>query len=426
MKRLRFVLLAAALASAFAGRGLYAETVTWCNRYITLEKIKLTSSNKNFNFQDENGTTNSCVGYNKYNGDGSLLKDGETSADVDMSTLDLTKFYNVKGIIQLWQGGWEFMPIEFTEWKTEEVTLRKLCADGVEQNTYTISNPLQVVYVDTDRKSVWVKDGTGQSIWSTSPEAPNAENFAIDYAGNTRENQAYYDQSNWCQLVFDGEIPSSLSRNPIIKGGMITGKFTNKMNPTLSNVVLGDDPIKQESSSYATNYYVARNFAANSDGYFFMNPKPQEYADIVWAIYNSADNTMTMPSNASQNPDGFTGSFKVDMSMNLDPTLKLMDFDETGMGYEHFTAIVRLTSTTSNAPMLKDRMPANTEYVVFPLDITQDDVPTGITDVNGKAIKSVKYVNVAGMVSDKPFSGVNIVVTEYTDGSRSTTKMLRK
>ena len=53
-------------------------------------------------------------------------------------------------------------------------------------------------------------------------------------------------------------------------------------------------------------------------------------------------------------------------------------------------------------------------------------MPTGITDVNGKAVKSVKYVTVAGMVSDKPFSGVNIVVTEYTDGSRSTTKMLRK
>ena len=402
------------------------DVANWSNHYITLEKIKLTSSSKNFNFQDENGTTNSCVGYNKYNGDGSLLKDGETSADVDMSTLDLTKFYNVKGIIQLWQGGWEFMPIEFTEWKTEEVTLRKLCADGVEQNTYTISNPLQVVYVDTDRKSVWVKDGTGQSIWSTSPEAPNAENFAIEYASNTRSQQAYYDQSNWCQLVFDDEIPTALVNLPIINGGMITGKFTNKMNPTLENVELGENFVQTESSSYTTNYYVAANFNGPQLGYFFMNPKPQEYADIVWAIYDAETKTMTMPSNTSQNPERFTGSFKVDMSMNLDPTLVLQDGTQTGKGYDHFHAIIRLASTaTSNAPMLKDRMPANTEYVVYPLDITQD-VPTGITDVNGKAVKSVKYVNVAGMVSDKPFSGVNIVVTEYTDGSRSTTKMLRK
>ena len=399
---------------------------TWCNHYITLEKIKLTSSSKNFNFKNEAGTQNNCVGYNKYNGDGSLLKDGTTSADVLMPT-DLTKYYNVKGIIQLWQGGWEFMPIEFTEWKPAEVTLRKLCADGVEQNTYTISNPLQVVYVDTDRKSVWVKDGTGQSIWSTSPEAPNAENFAIEYASNTRSQQAYYDQSNWCQLVFDGEIPAAMANLPIINGGMITGKFTNKMNPTLENVELGEDFVQTQSSSYATNYYVAANFNGPQLGYFFMNPKPQEYADIVWAIYDSSNQTMIMTNNSNKNPEGFEGSFKVNMSMNVNPSLQLVDGTQTGKGYEHFHAIIRLTSATSNAPMLKDRMPANTEYVVYPLDITQD-VPTAINtiDVNGKAVKSVKYVNVAGVVSDKPFSGVNIVVTEYTDGSRTTSKMLRK
>lgn len=400
------------------------DVANWSNHYITLEKIKLTSSSKNFNFQDENGTTNSCVGYNKYNGDGSLLKGGTTSADVIMPT-DLTKFYNVKAILQLWQGGWEIMPIEFTEWKTEEVTLRKLCADGVEQNTYTISNPLQVVYVDTKSNSVWVKDGTGQSIWSTSPAASD-KNFAVDYPDNTRSQQAYYDQSNWCQLVFDDEIPTALANLPIINGGMITGKFTNKMNPTLENVELGENFVQTQSSSYATNYYMAANFNGPQLGYFFMNPKPQEYADIVWAIYDSSNQTMIMANNSNKNPEGFEGSFKVNMSMNINPSLQLVDGTQTGKGYEHFHAIIRLTSTaTSNAPMLKDRMPANTEYVVYPLDITQD-VPTGITDVNGKAVKSVKYVNVAGVVSDKPFSGVNIVVTEYTDGSRSTTKMLRK
>lgn|GEM_PF-1923729 len=331
--------------------------------------------------------------------------------------------YNITGIFERYNGVWEFMPIIITPWEENKVTLHDLCQDGVVNEEYTISNPLQVVYVDTDRHSVWVKDDNGQSIWSTSPAATD-KNFAIDYVDNTRDNQAYYDQSNWCQLVFDGEIPSSLSRNPIINGGMIKGTFTNKLNPTLSNVVLGDEPIMQESSSYATNYYVARNFAANSDGYFFMNPKPQEYADIVWAIYDSSNNAMIMTSNPKQNPNGFVGSFKVDMSMNIKPNLELVDGTQTGKGYEHFKAIVRLAST-SNAPMLKDRMPANAEYVVFPLDITQD-VPTGITDVNGKAVKSVKYVNVAGVMSDVPFEGVNIVVTEYTDGSRSTSKMIKR
>ena len=46
--------------------------------------------------------------------------------------------------------------------------------------------------------------------------------------------------------------------------------------------------------------------------------------------------------------------------------------------------------------------------------------------VNKGQVKSVKYVNVAGIVSDTPFQGVNIIVTEYTDGTRTTTKMLKK
>ena len=41
-------------------------------------------------------------------------------------------------------------------------------------------------------------------------------------------------------------------------------------------------------------------------------------------------------------------------------------------------------------------------------------------------VKSVKYVSVAGVVSNTPFQGVNIVVTEYTDGSRTTSKIISK
>ena len=67
--------------------------------------------------------------------------------------------------------------------------------------------------------------------------------------------------------------------------------------------------------------------------------------------------------------------------------------------------------------------------MVYPLDLTaESNIPTAINTVgagNGE-VKSVKYVNVAGVVSDIPFEGVNIVVTEYTDGSRTATKMLKR
>ncbi len=53
-------------------------------------------------------------------------------------------------------------------------------------------------------------------------------------------------------------------------------------------------------------------------------------------------------------------------------------------------------------------------------------IPTAITTVNGGAqVESVRYINVAGMESSKPFAGMNIVVTRYSDGTTTTTKVVK-
>lgn len=54
-------------------------------------------------------------------------------------------------------------------------------------------------------------------------------------------------------------------------------------------------------------------------------------------------------------------------------------------------------------------------------------VITGIDGVGGDAatVASVRYVNVAGQVSDRPWSGVNMVVTTLTDGTVRTAKEIR-
>ena len=50
---------------------------------------------------------------------------------------------------------------------------------------------------------------------------------------------------------------------------------------------------------------------------------------------------------------------------------------------------------------------------------------TAISTTNvDKQIVATKYYNVAGIASDKPFDGINIVVSTYTDGTRSATKVL--
>lgn len=55
-----------------------------------------------------------------------------------------------------------------------------------------------------------------------------------------------------------------------------------------------------------------------------------------------------------------------------------------------------------------------------------DDPGTYIYELVGNGeIVGVTYVNAQGMTSDKPFDGLNIVITRYSDGSTITTKVLR-
>ena len=44
---------------------------------------------------------------------------------------------------------------------------------------------------------------------------------------------------------------------------------------------------------------------------------------------------------------------------------------------------------------------------------------------NNRQVVGVTYVNALGQQSDKPFDGVNIVVTRYSDGSITTSKVLK-
>ncbi len=55
-----------------------------------------------------------------------------------------------------------------------------------------------------------------------------------------------------------------------------------------------------------------------------------------------------------------------------------------------------------------------------------DGIQTGINElINGKQVVDVQYVNTLGMQSSEPFDGVNIVITRYSDGSTSTTKVVK-
>ncbi len=303
------------------------------------------------------------------------------------------------------------------------------------KNQYTIADELVVVWANPDQGKLWCKDQGNVSIAKT-----DIKDGQVDYMKEVGQQHGEWDQSNWVLLQF----PEATSANGIadllenavgkyIEPATVSGKYVDSNNYTIEIAHAETYTLALKAGADTTkNVYCTANFLPgnlNINGgqgaagiyhgqnanYFFMNPKIQEICSITFAEY-AGENTFVVPYNDSQ----IDGAFTIDWSYNEGGAQS----PAIGTAYR-FVAVV---NRTSGSNYLKGGQPSE-QIVVYPLDFkASSELPTAINtvDVNGKAVKSVKYVNVAGMVSDKPFSGVNIVVTEYTDGSRSTTKMLRK
>ena len=81
------------------------------------------------------------------------------------------------------------------------------------------------------------------------------------------------------------------------------------------------------------------------------------------------------------------------------------------------------TSSLKARPTDKDRLYYVVENQVI---LKNNQIITGVINVNSeKQVAGVKYYNLMGVESNEPFNGVNIVVTRYTDGSISTSKVLK-
>lgn len=432
--------------STLDGMATDAATVEqYNNRYISFNKVQIVAgSGKNFTIKDENGNTIDIAGYNKYSDANSLLKDG-TTAVVTLPTDG--GLYNVTAILQTWKNGWEVMPITFTPWEEKKVTLRELCASGVTtdgDNHYTISNNLLAVYANDN--VLWLKDDTGQSIQMTKP-ASDEMNYPISETDNTRQDQAFYDQSNWLQVEFAAGFEAEHFVNKIINGGAIKGNFTDKLNPTLTGATALTDEDIYAAGSYANNFYCMANFAAWPAGadhlyqtaaagvsegskFFFMNPKPQEYATIAYAVWMGNDTFVIPAANGGENGNDFAGAITVAWDYNAGASAR--DLDNAGVGNQvyKFNAIIKKAAAASGAPRRvagKDDQSAS-GYVVYPTNLTAGgtSIITAVDELqSGKAVDGVRYVNVAGQVAATPWQGVNIVVTRYTDGSTRTTKVVK-
>ena len=442
--------------------------------------------------------------------------------------------------------------------KIPEVTLAELLASGDTERTYKVTDLTAIELVEQGRMLI-CKDNGGYA----NKDKKSDEEY-IDFMhtatltnGIKSAIPASYDQSNWIGLrLSDNKELSYLLKSYPLKG--VVGKLTSTVNPEF---ILEQAPEADgEALSFTPNVYIAASFNSvnhqsgkNGKEYFFVLPKPMEYANVEWAQwdgekfiapvhdashpewnqnelrgefefngsyleqggaqlesghsyemlpaiikYNDGSNNAHVYVLGNVNGQGWSPRKGVEMSTrdgNIYTTTVTVDNAGEGYGYFSFSKKLGGANDDDWAAINSERFVANTEsmnypvdnnnmgqplplrddrsdgtrsfkiatgtyrltvnlnektliitapasytpslkaasggYTVYPLQINkvtteENGVITALDGlVAGKAVARVVYYNTMGVASDVPHRGINIVVTEYSDGSRTAVKMLR-
>lgn len=247
--------------------------------------------------------------------------------------------------------------------------LSYILADGYEGIDYTIINDLAVV--DKVTGQYFVTDGNDNWL------AINAGDF------------------------FDSDLAS-------LKGGFVSGSIAGKnLNPyfTLSVApVEGEDVEPVEPAQYS----LASEFA----------PKVNEVIIVKGAFYNASEGTLRAyaPSNSIQG-----------QSLTVDASFGDFDFvDGQKYNVQGVINIKEPWSAPSGINLMDYDYPFQ-NYTIKATSVEEVDPSTGVTSIFLEdGVKSVRYYNAAGVESNVPFQGVNIVVKEMNDGSKVATKVVVK
>ncbi len=301
----------------------------------------------------------------------------------------------------------------------EVTTLANLAVNGAEGTAYQVNDEMVVAkkFQAGNKNYIVVKDAA-QAVRNLS--APTADDKFFNINGNKQEE---YAQNNWMLVSLPTDLYIQVNEKSTVTS--ITGSLTEKFNVAMEATKVVFENV---TNDFTPNTYCPINFmgessvkgnnSAYTSSYYFATPKANEYANVVWAVYNGGAFYLPTPQ-GSINVQEFKAAFNVDYSLNSVDNPKLT----SGAVYSFEALVKEVAVATSDAKSTSD---ASTKFVVYPLDLDADKVATGVNDVNSaKEVKGVSYFNMMGVESAQPFDGVNIMVTTYTDGTSSAAKVLR-
>ena len=246
--------------------------------------------------------------------------------------------------------------------------LSYILASGVEGVDYTVINDLAVVESSAVTNQLFVSDGNNNWI------ALNAGDYFDDIDA--------------------------------LKGGYVSGVLGGKnLNPYLTISV---DPAEGEDVAEVdpTTYLLSQEF----------NPKVDEVIVVSKAYYKASDNALRAyaPGGGAQG-----------QSCTVDNSLYSYDFED-GKQYT-VKGVINIKEPWSSKAGLMDYDYPFQNYKLLVTDVTEEPIPTAINGIFlEEGVKSVRFYNAAGLESNVPFPGLNIMVKEMNDGTKVTNKVIVK
>lgn len=257
------------------------------------------------------------------------------------------------------------------------------------------------------------KGGTQQDKDLVIPVAENQNNTHIGGTGNAAYGGLTYPQAlNYGLDAYVTLVPDSRAAkylNAIIR--------VKKGNAYLQNyyVVNGANQALYGNITSAFNGCLGVvNWYAHSGGEFY--PKA-----VGMKTYEVGSKPKATSARRSIVEGGANGAwYKVDSDISF---ARICEKAET------FDGVVTVEIYLVNGDVTSVNELSNSNYYITKVSHTivkDPDISTGVEDVDAeKTVAGVTYYNLLGVSSDSPFEGVNVVVTTYTDGTKSSKKIVK-
>ena len=297
-------------------------------------------------------------------------------------------------------------------------TLANTLSTATNGEPYKVSDNLKVAFADTDENVLYLADNNGGTA-QQAPEEDWIDYMERCYPGGMAYNQ--YAHNNWAAIhVEDASLYHANDLISTVVGTLNTNTrtFTTAVNPQIAT--------EGESFDLDINTYIVAAFGGRSqtsaitgETYYFVQPTPNELATVAWAQY-AGEGRFIVPT--SGNGAGLTGELLVDTnSMTGEPIV--------GNIYTLDGLLVPYVPTTPETPTAgaPRRAEGDTSWMMKGATLSGGHSPlTGIDDMQVYGnVESVTYYDVAGHRSNRPFNGLNIVVTRYSNGKVSTSKVVK-